>query len=265
MILKQLIASNRSNTSLTAIVLLSVALVAFGVGPTTRPIAQPGDPVSALRNALPKGWSLQGPMRLKRRDMNPGPQWSRVPAKYMKLRSRLVPTKDGLQREAPPVIVWLAQRQADKAPPRAAEDQQDVEQKPTEYLGSGAGNHIYLHLPTGAAKLWPTARADIAKALGVKLATTQPGDKTPEGSIVTVTLNGATVSFAFDGIACANTKAVAQAIGKMSKDSPLVIQIETNVPSSTVMEILSSAQKHGLQHISITVTRTSRPAPVRKR
>ena len=260
MILKQLFAPNRPNIFLSAAVLLSTALVAMAVVSKNSPTTQPSEPTARLRAALPKGWSLHGPMRLGRRDMNPGPQWSAVPARYIKLRSRLILTKEGLQREAPPVVVWLAEQQARKSTPRADEDQLDVELKPTEYLGPGAGQHIYAHIPPGAAKIWTTARSDIAKALGVKLATTQPAGKSSEGSIILITLRGPAVSYTFDGVSCRDTKAVAQAMGDMPKDSPLIIQIETSVPYQSISEIVAAAHKLGLTKISISVVRTSRPA-----
>jgi biopolymer transport protein ExbD len=278
MILNQLTARNRMNTLLAVTALLTAASGLLAGGPTTRPATQPTTPTGKLRAAMPKGWSLQGPMRMGRRNMNPGPHWSRVPAKYVKLRSRLVLTKDGLQREAPPIIVWLAQRVGVKIDPRTSADQQDVELKTTEYLGPGAGIHVYLHLPPSAAKLWTNARGDIAAALGVKLPTTRPakkkivaaGKKTvPAGkkiesieSIIAIKLRAAGVSYAFDGVSCRDTKTLAKAMSLMPKDSPLIIQIETNVPYKNVVEVLNAAHKLGVKQISITVIRTSAP-PIR--
>ncbi len=270
MILKQLAARNRRNALLTATALLTVASGLLAAGPTTRPTTQPTTPAGKLRAAMPKGWSLQGPMRMGRRNMNPGPHWSRVPAKYVKLRSRLIVTKEGLQREAPPIIVWLAQRAAVKIDPRTSSDQQDVELKTTVYLGPGSdsGVHVYLHLPPGAAKLWTNARRDIAGALGVKLPTTRPAKKKtgpaeektgPIESIITIKLSGAAVSYAFDGVSCPGAKTLAKAMSLMPKDSPLIIQIETNVPYKNVVEVLNAAHKLGVKQISITVIRTSRP------
>ena len=266
MILKQPTAPNGIKTLLISTAILSIAIGVLTAQPTTQPKTQPATTIGKLLAAAPKGWSAQGPMRLGKRNMNPGPHFSRVPAKYIKLRSRLVLTKEGLQREAPPIIVWLAQRQAEKIAPKASPDQQDVELKVTEHLGPGSGFHVYLHLPPGAAKLWPTARADIARVLGVKLPTTRPAEKTePAESTITITLRSGVVSYAFNGIASVDTKALAKSMGEMTAETPLIIQIETNVPYKHVAEVLAAAHKIGLKHISITVIRTSRPPtkPVR--
>ena len=263
MILTRLITHNRRKTLLAATVLLSVILTALGAEPTTRP-ASPrakaaGDPASKLRTALPTGWSLQGSLPAGNTRLHPGRQWSHVPAGYVKLRSTLIHTKNGLQRAARPIIVWLAPRRAEKAKWQASEKQQDVEQKPTEYLGLGAGYHVYVHLPPSAAKLWPTARRDIGKALGMKVSTTQPAETTEKRAVVVITQNGDAASYTVDGVDCADIKALRDALAKVSKDSPLSIQIETNVPSRRVAEVLAVARKLRLMKISITVVRTSRP------
>ena len=260
MILKQLITRNWRNVLLAATVLLSTALAAFGAEPDTRPATQRStDPLRNLRVALPAGWSLQGTARIARIDMHPGMQWSRVPTAYMKLRSALIQTREGLQREAPPIIVWMAQKQAEKTKWLASENQQDIEQKPTGYLGGGPGRHVYVHLPPAAAKLWPTARRDIGKALGIKAPTTQPVETGEKRSIVLVTRKGSVVSCAVDDVACADLKALRGALAKISKDTPLVIQIETNVPAGHVARILAVARKLRLMKVSINVGRTSRP------
>jgi biopolymer transport protein ExbD len=258
--MKQITAHNRRKILLATALLLSTALTAFGTKPTTRPATQRSkDPLVNLRSALPEGWSLQGTVRIARTDLHPGRSWSRVPTAYMKLRSSLVQTREGLQREAPPVIVWMAQQQAKKAKWVMTEIQQDIEQKPTEYLGAGSRHHIYIHLPAAAAKLWPTARRDIAKALGIKAPTTQPVEPGEERSIVLVRKNGTSVSYSVNDIACGDIKAVSEAMTKLSKDSPLIIQIETNVPYKRVAEILGIARKLRLTKVSISVAKTSTP------
>jgi biopolymer transport protein ExbD len=261
--MKQITAHNRRNILLATALLLSTALTAFGTKPTTRPATQRSkDPVINLRSALPAGWSLQGTARIARTDMHPGRSWSRVPTAYMKLRSTLVQTREGLQREAPPVIVWMAQQHAKKTKWMASDDQLDIEQKTTEYLGSGSRHHIYIHLPSAAAKLWPTAKRDIAKALGIKAPTTQPTQPAEPGeerSIVLVRKKGASVSYSVNDIACGNIKAVGEAMAKLSKDTPLIIQIETNVPYKRVAEILGIARKLRLTKVSISVAKTSTP------
>jgi biopolymer transport protein ExbD len=261
--IKKLLSHKLQNILIATTILLSGALTALGAEPTTRPATQRSkDPVINLRSVLPAGWSLQGTVRIARTDMHPGRSWSRVPTAYMKLRSTLVQTREGLQRETPPVIVWMAQQQAKKAKWVMTEIQQDIEQKSTEYLGAGSRHHIYIHLPTATAKLWPTARRDIAKALGIKAPTTQPAEPVEPGeerSIVLVRKNGASVSYSVNDIACGNIKAVGEAMAKLSKDTPLIIQIETNVPYKRVAEILGIARKLRLTKVSISVAKTSTP------
>ena len=191
--------------------------------------------------------------------MHPGLQWSRVPTGYMKLRSALIHTSEGLQRAAPPIIVWLAHLRAEKAKWQASDNQQDIEQKPTEYLGLGAGYHVYIHLPPGAAKLWPTAAGDISRALGIKTSTTQPAETTEKHVVVLIIQDGDTVSYTAGGVDCGDIKAVKKALGLIPKDSHLSVQIETNVPSRRVAEVLAVARKLRLMKVSITVVRTSRP------
>ena len=257
MIPKRLITHNWRNVLLTAAVLLSATLTAVGAAPATRPAGS--DPAGNLRGVLPAGWSLWGTARIARTDLHPGMQWSRVPTAYMKLRSTLVQTKEGLQREAPPIIVWIAQQQAQKAKWMATENQLDIEQKSTEYLGSGSGHHVYVHLPPVAVKLWPTARLDIGKALGIKVTTTQPAEAGEERSVVSVTQKGDAVSYTLDDVFCADIKAVGEALTKISKDTPLIIQIETNVPADHVAKILAIARKLRLTKVSVSVVRTSSP------
>jgi hypothetical protein len=264
MILKHMLTHTSRNVLLAAMVMLSTGLGAFGAKPATMPATQKSpavssDPLKNLRNALPDGWSLQGTLRIARTDMHPGMQWSRVPTAYMKLRSSLIQTKEGLQREAPPIIVWLAQRQAVKVKWRATEIQQDIEQKSTDHLGAGPGYHVYVHLPPAAAKIWKTARLDIAKALGVKVPTSQPAEKRLPRSIILVTQKGDAVSYTVDGVQCADRKALAKAMTLIPKDFSLVIQIATNVPAGRVAEILAAARKLRLMKVSINVIQTSRP------
>jgi len=265
--LRQFVARNRLITLLAFVAALTAALSAQDTkpapGPTTRrPTA--ADPAAKLRAALPAGWTLQGSFQPKPKAMNPGLHWTRVPARYVKLTSRLILTKDGLQREAPPVIVWLANQQAKKTAPRVSDRQQDVELKPTEHLGLGSGRHVYLHMPPAAVKLWPTARRDIAAAMGVKLATTQPADTSKEGSVITVTLNGSKVSYMFNGIWRPDIKSVSKAMARMPKDAPLIIRIATGAPYRSVAEILAAAQKLQLTKVLVTVVRTSRPTSKHK-
>jgi len=180
----------------------------------------------------------------------------------------LIHTGEGLQRAAPPIIIWLAHRQAEKAKWQASENQQGIEQKPSEYLGSGSGYHVYIHLPPGAEKLWPTAKRDISKALGIKSTTTKPAQPTTtskpadtgeEGSVVLITQKGDAVSYTVDGVDCGDIEALKKALASVPKDSHLSVQIETNVPAGRVAEVLAVARKLRLMKISITVVRTSRP------
>ncbi|MDP6633715.1 MAG: hypothetical protein QGG42_02350 [Phycisphaerae bacterium] len=265
MALKQLLTVQRRNLLLATSVLLSavLALAEPEAKPTTRPApaanSAPSDPVSKLRAALPAGWSLWGSSHAGRTALHPGLQWSRVPTGFIKLRSTLIPTKEGLQRATPPVIVWTAQRQAVRTKRRTSEIQLDIEQKPTTYLGGGSEYHVYIHIPSAVMKLWPTARRDIAKAFGIKTATTQPADAVEKRSTVLITQKGNVVSYAVNDVACADIKTVAQALGQVAKDTPLVIQIETNVRAGHVAEVLAIVRKLRLMKVSITVVRTSRP------
>ena len=235
--------------------------------PKPRPAVKIGrDPASKLTAILPKDWSLRSRGRDKYDFLHPGRQWSQVSASYMELRSPLVSTKDGPQRAAAPIVVWVTKQQAEKVSWRPTEKHQDIEQKTTEYLGGGPQHHVYLHLPTAAIKLWPTARRDIAKTLGIKLSTAtqpaspaEPGD---EGSEVTVTLQGDKVAYAVNSVNCPDIQAVKQALAKIpDKDAPLVIKIETKVPYKRVAEIMGIARKLRMTKISFAVIRTSTPPP----
>lgn len=194
-----------------------------------------------------------------RTGLHPGRQWSRVPAGYMKLRSPLIRTKGGLQRVAPSIIVWLAHRRAEKTTWQVSDKQQDIEKKPTEYLGLGAKYHVYVHLPPGAARRWPTAKRDIGKALGIKTSTTQPAETTEKRVVILIAQVGDTVSYTVDGVDCGDIKALRDALAKVSKESRLSIQIETNVPAGQVAKVMAAARKLHLMTISITVVRTSQP------
>ena len=263
MILTRLATHRLPNTLLVLTCMLSTGLTAFGAEPTTRPATRRakagGDPASKLQAALPPGWSLWGASRMGRTGLHPGRQWSRVPTGCMKLRSALIRTKKGLQRAVPPIIVWLAHRQAEKEKWQASENQQDIEQKPTEYLGLGAGYHVYIHLPPSVAKFWSTAKRDISKALGIKAPTTQPAETNEKRAVIVITQNGDTVSYTVDGVDCGDIEALGEALTRVSKDSRLSIQIETNVLSGRVAEVMAVARKLHLMKISITVVRTSRP------
>jgi len=125
-----------------------------------------GDPVGKLLAALPKGWSLWGSTRVGRTYLRPGLHWSRVRADYKQLvHSSYSPKGPGGQQGPRPINVWLAHERAKHAPWQASSAQWDIEQKPTKYLGTGGRYHVYIHLPPGSAKIWPTAAADISKAL----------------------------------------------------------------------------------------------------
>lgn len=248
---------------------LSLVLTAPAAEPTTRPTTRqtspkaPVDntPEGKIRAALPAGWSLQGTARIARTDLHPGLQWSPVPTGYVKLRSPLVQTKEGMQRAAPPIVVWIAHRQAQKARWKATENQQDIELKTTEYLGLGSGYHVYVHLPAEAKKLWPEAPRDIAKALGVKIKTptTRPADVNEKSVRILITQKGDAISYTVDGVDHDDIKALGQTLTKVPKDSRLHILIETNVPVRRVAEVMAVARKLHLMRISISVVRTSPP------
>ncbi|MBC8373419.1 MAG: hypothetical protein ISS69_14690 [Phycisphaerae bacterium] len=262
MILKRL-TTRRLQTLLVLTCTLSIALTTLGAEPATRPATPKAkadsDPASKLRGALPTGWSLQGSSPVGHTRLHPGRQWSHVPTGYLKLLSTLIHTRKGLQRAAPPIVVWLAHRQAEKAKWQANENQQGIEQKPTEYLGSGSGYHVYVHLPPGAAKLWPTAKLDIGKALGIWTSTTQPAETTEKRAVILITQIAGTVSYTVDGVDCGDITALKKALGLIPKDSHLSVQIETNVPAGQVAKVMAVARKLHLMRISITVVRTSRP------
>jgi len=243
---------------------LSTALTASRAAPTTRPATQQrknGDPAGKLRTALPKGWSLWGSALVGRTVMHPGAQWSRVPAGYVKLRSPFARTRAGFQRATPPIIVYLAHRQAEKAKPQTADNLQDIERKKTEYLGRGTQYHVYVHLPPQAAERWPTAKEDIAKALGIKTktATTHPAESTEKLAVIRIAQKGDAVWYTVDGARCEDIEALRGALSKLPKDFRLNIQIETNAPAGQVAKVMAAARKLHLMRISITVVRTSRP------
>jgi len=278
MILKQPTSLNWPRLLLASTILLPTALVAQ---PTTRPATRPAPvaprgPLDKLRAALPDGWSLQGTGRISPKPLHPGLKWSPVPATYVKLRSRLVYTKQGMQREARPVIVWLAQRQAKEEDWMATERQLDTEKITTEHLGGGTEHHVYLHLPPDAEKLWPAARDDIAKAMGIKRPTTRPAATTKPAdpkiadpkttdkpavkrSIIVITQFGDSVSYSVNSLPCVNPQAVGQALAAEPKDADVVIHIETNVRAKHVVEVLTVLQKQRMTNVSVKVIRTSLP------
>jgi len=256
--------THRLRTLIVLTCTLSAALTAGGAEPTTKPATQRAkagaNPSGKLQAALPTGWSLWGSALVGRTLMHPGVQWSRVPTGHMKLRSPIIRTREGLQRAAPPIIVWLAHRRAEKAKWQAGDKQKDIEQQPTEYLGLGAKYHVYVHLPPAAAGRWPTAKRDIRKALGIRTSTTtQPAETTEKRAVILIAQVGDAISYTVDGVDCGDIKALRDALAKVSKDSPLSIQIETNVPAGQVARVMAVARKLHLMKISITVVRTSRP------
>ena len=243
--------------------ILSTGLTARGAEPATMPATQrariDGDPMSKLAAAAPMGWAVRGSTRVGRTYLHPGRQWSRVSTDYVDIRSPLIHTKEGLQRAAPPIIVWLAHTQAQKAKWRVGEKHRDIETRPAEYLGQGTGYHVYIHLPPGAARFWPTARRDIGKALGIKAATTQPAETAEKRTVLVMTRTGNTILYTLDGVGCADIEAVRKALAVIPRDSSLVIQVETNMPAGRVAEVLAVAKKLRLTKISLTVVRTSPP------
>jgi biopolymer transport protein ExbD len=256
----------------------SIILTINPKAPTLRPVAKvkSDDPIKILQDRLPAGWSTWGSPLPSRTAMHPGRQWSSVPTGYMKVRSALVKTSEGLQRASIPIIVWTAQRQARMIDRPISDDQQDIEQKPTEYLGAGSGYHLYIHLPAEAEKLWPAARTNIIKAFAIKNPTTRPAPTTKpttktttkpvakpdsnKGVIVMVTQYGPTTNYSVNGAECANIPAVAQALSATPKDTQVIIQIETNVKAQPVASLLAALRKLRMTKISITVAKTSAPS-----
>ena len=127
-----------------------------------------GDPAGRLLAALPKGWSLWGSTRAGIAYCRPGLHWSRVRGGCMRLvHSSYSPKGRPGNRGIPPIIVWLVRQRAKHVLWQASGNQWDPQQKPTTYLGAGLRWHVYVYIPSGAGKAWPTAVRDIGKALGV--------------------------------------------------------------------------------------------------
>ncbi len=129
--------------------------VAFEVLPDPAAAAD-GDPVGRLLPLAKNQWSIDA-MPSDEPTLRPGGNWGRVPGRQFMFLHCPTHLKDDMAL----VWVWVTK---EKAPPaEAASDERS--ERPSEYVGSSPVGHVYVHVPAKALQRWPTAKADILRAL----------------------------------------------------------------------------------------------------
>jgi hypothetical protein len=126
-----------------------------------------GDPVGKILSVLPDDWGfwgdMQRPLTLR---SSPGFGWSRVRGTgSIALVHKSYDYRSISPDSVAPAYLWLTRERAVPVAIHARRWGLAVEYASSVYLGGNNYYHVYIHVPKTAAKVWPTIKADLRRAL----------------------------------------------------------------------------------------------------